>query len=161
MIYETGRVLERRGNTALVLCQSAQACPRCASGKGCGGALWGRLLGNRLHRVSAHTTVPGVAAGDSVLIGLDESALVKAAACLYGLPLLVMLTASILAHIVAPDSELSTVLWAAVGLCAGILLARAVSRRAGHHAGYRPVVIRRLHHGESQVGAYSGTSGGQ
>ena len=55
MITETGRVLQVEGEWALVACRRQVECARCAAGRGCGGGVLGKLLGDRLHHVRAAT----------------------------------------------------------------------------------------------------------
>jgi sigma-E factor negative regulatory protein RseC len=91
LITETGRVLEVEGEWAWVECRRQVECARCAEGRGCGGGLLGRLLGDRLHKVRAARGSVAVAPGDQVLIGLGEEVVLRAAAAVYLVPLLLAL----------------------------------------------------------------------
>jgi glycosyltransferase involved in cell wall biosynthesis len=76
---------------AWVACQRQVECQRCAEGRGCGGGVLGRLLGDRLHKIRAATGSVAVAPGDQVLIGLGEDVVLRAAAAVYLVPLLLAL----------------------------------------------------------------------
>ena len=79
MLLETGRVEVVQEQFAWVACAARSDCQRCREGKGCGGGLLGRLLGDRLHRVRACHDGRALQTGDRVELGLAETALVRGA----------------------------------------------------------------------------------
>lgn len=142
MITETGRVLEVDGEWAWVACRRQVECARCAEGRGCGGGVLGKLLGDRLHKLRAATGSVAVAPGDMVLIGLGEDAIMRAAAAVYLVPLLSALAGGAAAAGLAGGGELAAIAGAAAGLWAGFLWARAYSRRHAASAALQPVILR-------------------
>lgn len=144
MITETGQVLEVGSGHAWVACRRQVDCARCAQGRGCGGGLLGRLLGDRLHKVRAATRDLPVSPGDRVLIGLDEDAVLRAAAAVYLVPLLGALGGGVAGAAVVPGSEPAAIAAAAAGLLAGLGWARGYSRRHETDARFHPVVLERL-----------------
>lgn len=143
MITETGHVLETDGGHAWVACRRQLECARCAEGKGCGGGVIGKMLGDRLHRVRAATGGLAVSPGDRVLIGLDEDAVMRAAFVVYLVPLVGAIGAGALAWGLL-DSDLTAALGAVAGLVAGLAWARGYSRRHEHDARFQPVILERV-----------------
>lgn len=147
MITETGRVLEVKGAWAWVACRRQVECQRCADGRGCGGGVLGRLLGDRLHRVRAATGSVEVAPGDQVLIGLEEDAVMRAAAVVYLVPLLAALAGGALAVSLAGGGDLVAIAGAVAGLMLGVRWARVYSRRHEADALFQPVILKRTEDG--------------
>jgi len=141
LITETGRVLQVEGEWALVACRRQVECARCAEGRGCGGGVLGKLLGDRLHQVRAATGAVPVATGDRVLIGLSEDAVLRAAAAVYLVPLLAALAGAVGLGLVLPGGELGAVAGAALGLLLGLRWARTYGERHGADATLQPVVL--------------------
>ncbi|MGD8977722.1 MAG: SoxR reducing system RseC family protein [Gammaproteobacteria bacterium] len=142
MIIETARVLRVTGAVAWVSCESHAGCQRCAEGRGCGGGVLGRLLGERLREVRVDTAGYRLAPGDRVSIGLSETALLQSSLVMYLVPLLTMLAAALIADLLAPLPwrELASVIAAVPGLLAGLALAREFGRRHGR-SGFGPRVV--------------------
>jgi sigma-E factor negative regulatory protein RseC len=143
LITETGRVLQVEGDWAWVACQRQVQCQRCAEGRGCGGGVLGRLLGDRLHKIRAATGSVAVAPGDQVLIGLGEDVVLRAAAAVYLVPLLLALAGGAAAAGLAGGGDLAAIAGAAAGLLLGLRWARAYSRRNAANASLQPVILRR------------------
>lgn len=136
-------MLEVEGEWAWVACQRQVECQRCAEGRGCGGGVLGRLLGDRLHKVRAATGSVAVAPGDQVLIGLGEDAVLRAAAAVYLVPLLLALAGGVAAAALAGGGDLAAIIGAAAGLLLGLRWARGYSRRNAASAALQPVILRR------------------
>jgi sigma-E factor negative regulatory protein RseC len=143
LITETGRVLEVDGEWAWIACRRQIECARCAEGRGCGGGVLGKLLGDRLHRVRATTGNLQIAAGDLVTIGLAEHAILQAAAVVYLAPLLAALAGGAIAVAVTDGGDLAAIAGAIGGLLGGLAWARRYSRRHEADAAFQPVVLRR------------------
>jgi sigma-E factor negative regulatory protein RseC len=143
LITETGRVLEVEGDWAWVACRRQVECARCAEGRGCGGGVLGRLLGDRLHKVRAATGTVTVAAGDQVLIGLGEEVVLRAAAAVYLVPLVLALAGAVAATALVDGGDLAAFAGAAAGLLLGLRWARGYSRRHAADASLQPVILRR------------------
>jgi len=142
LITESGRIVRREGAVAWVEASSRRDCPRCAEGKGCGGGLLGRWLGKRLHLVQAADPAFHPE-GSWVELGLEDSALLKAALGLYLPPLLGLVAGSSLAHAMGL-SEWLLILAGVAGFALGLLAARRLSRGLGDRPAFLPRVIRRL-----------------
>jgi sigma-E factor negative regulatory protein RseC len=143
LITETGRVLEVEGDWAWVACRRQVECARCAEGRGCGGGVLGRLLGDRLHKIRAATGSVAVSPGDQVVIGLGEDVVLRAAAVVYLVPLLLALAGGAAATVLAGGGDFAALVGAAVGLALGLRWARAFGRRNAADSALHPVILRR------------------
>lgn len=141
MITETATVLEVHADHALVRCHRQADCQRCAEGRGCGGGVMSRLLGERLHAVRAATDGLDLRPGDEVRIGLEEQGLVQASAAVYLLPLLAALAAAAAASRWVGEGDAVAVLGAAAGFATGLAWARRFGRRRRADGRFRPRVL--------------------
>ena len=102
----------------------------------------GKLLGDRLHKVRAATGAVPVEPGDQVIIGLGEDAVMRAAAAVYLVPLLLALAGGVAAAMLAGGGDLAAVAGAAAGLVLGLGWARGYSRRHAADPSLQPVILR-------------------
>ncbi|MBT8140987.1 MAG: SoxR reducing system RseC family protein, partial [Gammaproteobacteria bacterium] len=88
MIIEQGIVKFIDSSRVTVECRSRLDCIRCAQGKGCGGGILSRWLGNRQFQIKAYYDSGQVRPqiGQVVSVGFPASRLVHLAAIMYGLP---------------------------------------------------------------------------
>ena len=110
------------GVRAIVSVDVAVACPRCAAGKGCGAGL---LTGSGADRQVEATVRSGldIAENDVVEISLAPDNLLRAAAIVYGLPMLGAVAAASIAYVFSLGDAA-----AAVAALSGLGLGLAVSR---------------------------------
>lgn len=127
MLTEAAIVTHRHGKRVELELQRGSACGSCELSQGCGTGALGRLLGRR-SQVLFIETEQDLEAGDEVLLALSESALVKASMTLYGLPLLGMVLAGLLADSVSA-AEWLVVIAAVAGFYAGYRIAAYLTNR--------------------------------
>jgi sigma-E factor negative regulatory protein RseC len=145
VIVEPATVLRVTDEAAWVSCHAQTGCRRCAEGRGCGGDVLGRLLGDRLREVRVRTGDLALCQGDEVLIGVDERTLLGASFVMYLLPLLAMLAGGLCAAGLWPASgEPGVMLGAGGGFVAGLACARRYGRSRRADARFEPRVIARL-----------------
>jgi sigma-E factor negative regulatory protein RseC len=135
MIEEQGRVIHSAAGRAEVQVTRRSACGQCGAA-GCAGATLAGLFKAR-PLVLAVDDPLGTAPGDAVVLGLDEGALVRAAALAYLLPLAALMLAALAAGALGLGDG-ATLLAALTGLGAGVPLTRALGR-----GGCRPMLLRR------------------
>lgn len=116
MITDTAVVTRCDDGQVEVKLQRESACGNCELSQGCGTGALGRLLGNR-SRALLIPTEKNLKPGDRLLLGLSEAALVKASLTVYGLPLLAMVVAGLLAALFGWAD-----IWVASSSIAGFLL---------------------------------------
>lgn len=143
MIVEVGRIVRAVRDRAWVEAGSRENCARCAEGRGCGGGLLGRWLGNRLHLVEARNP-RHYPEGSWVELALPDRAVLVGALMVYVPPLMGMLLGAVITAVVLGLPELAVVLGAVFGLFAGGLFSRLLGRRAGPAGWATPNVVRLL-----------------
>ena len=145
----TGRVLSLVDNAdgarAIVDIEVAAACPRCAAGKGCGAGLISGSGSNRQVEASIGAGLH-VAENDLVEIALAPDNLLRAAAIVYGLPMLGAVAAAALAYALSLGDAAAAVA-ALAGLSAGFAIGRWRLRRTSCLRRFVPSVQRRLDSG--------------
>lgn len=145
MILARGRIVEVTGTHARVARPAAEACERCAAGQGCGGGLFARLIGSRVHEVRALVGADGVTPGDEVIVGLPESGLLAGAAAVYVVPLAGLLLGAVLAGVLlGVSSDLGVLAAGFAGFGAGLLWLLRYSRRAAADPRFEPRIIERI-----------------
>ena len=135
-----GTIVALCGGLATVRVDERFGCPRCAEGRGCGAGILARG-GPRTVEVNLP---PGVSfhIGDSVRLSLEPRRLLHAAWLIYGVPLLSLLTAALLAAYVLPGgaSDAGALALTAAGLVGGGWWARRRLHRAGCAARFVPTL---------------------
>lgn len=148
MIEKTALVLTVADGRAEVETQRASACGACSTQASCGagGSLLTELFGNRPTRLWVLNSIQAQP-GEHVVVGLPERSLSRAAALLYGLPVIGLILGALagqgLSQGGATEQELAAALGGLLGLIAGFLGARRVALgdlRAGLH---QAVILRR------------------
>ncbi len=95
------------------------ACGLCGQTRGCGNSLWGRLFAHKSGNFVAQNPIDA-RVGDGVIVGIDESAVMKGALLLYMLPLITMFfVAMVVSFFVA--SAAIVLLASGLGLALGLL----------------------------------------
>ncbi|MGH8494899.1 MAG: SoxR reducing system RseC family protein [Gammaproteobacteria bacterium] len=145
MILERGRVVRVAGQHAWVARAGIAACERCAAGNGCGGGIFARLVGRRQYEVRARNAVVGVTAGDEVMIGLPERALLAGAFAVYIVPLIGLLAGAVLGGaLFGPAGDGGVIVIGAAGFLAGVFWLRRYAGRAAMDPRFEPRVVERL-----------------
>ncbi|TSA50414.1 MAG: Fis family transcriptional regulator [Nitrosomonadales bacterium] len=144
MIEEQAVVIRVDQDQAYLEIVRRSPCGLCGQTRGCGISLWGRLFG---HRQSMFQASNGIAAraGDNVVVGVEEKALLASSLAVYGMPLLALLAGTALGTGLAPAAaarDLYSVLGAVAGLLLGLLWLKGHAAGRGMDARYRPVILR-------------------
>lgn len=116
------------------------ACGLCGQTRGCGNSIWGKLFAHRSTAFKASNTI-GATVGQSVIVGIQERALLWSALLLYVLPLVTMLIASIL-MMQWQDSNGMTMLAAIAGLVLGLVWVKGFTASNQYFLMQQPVVLR-------------------
>ncbi|MGD2136993.1 MAG: SoxR reducing system RseC family protein [Gammaproteobacteria bacterium] len=146
MIEEPGQVVGIEGEYAWVEAVRATSCSSCSAHQGCGTATLARVLGNRQVRLRVLNRIDA-RIGDSVVIGIPESGLLRGSVAVYAAPLLGLFAGALAGHLlggglVADGSDLAAVAGAAAGFAAGLVWLRRFSRRIAVDTAFQPVVLR-------------------
>jgi positive regulator of sigma E activity len=137
-----GTVIDVRGGQAVIECRADTAgCSLCRGGRGC---TWQRIVGKQSLLVPATQVAVTLQQGDQVTLEVDDGRLLAAAARLYLPPLAGLLLGPALLRAAQLDNGAASLVAAAGGLLAGLLVAR-------RWAGQAPAVKVSLRH-TAQVG---------
>jgi sigma-E factor negative regulatory protein RseC len=104
------------------------ACGLCGKTSGCGNAIWGKIFAHKSTSFKAQNNI-NATVGQGVIIGIDESAIMKGALLLYVVPLVTMFIGTILVSQLY-DSEIAEIIGAVLGLVLGFFWVK------GHVAGH-------------------------
>ncbi len=150
MIEETGQIVEADERYAWVEAASSNSCSHCAANQACGTASlqkWFKRKPNRLRVINNHD----VKAGERVVVGIPEQALVKGSFLIYMLPLLCLIGAAIAGAYL--DNALGwghrdavSMLFGLAGLIGSFrVLQKYYINKAERQSQYQPVILRRIH----------------
>jgi len=134
--------LDNRFNesTATLEIERKTACGLCGQTRGCGNSIWGKLFAHQSTAFKAQNNI-NAKIGDSVIVGINEKALVKSALLLYILPLATMLIGAILATQLR-DTNGYAMLGALTGLVLGLLWVKGHTMSNSYFRLQQPVILR-------------------
>lgn len=149
MIEEHAIVVGLEKDVAMLEVLRRTPCGLCGQTRGCGVSLWGRLFGHKPNIFKALNQINAVV-GDSVVVGIEEHALLVSALVVYGVPLLSMLLGALLAGAIFGNEvvhevnhvDRNTMIGAIVGLVIGLLWVKGHTAGRSLGKGYRPVILR-------------------
>ena len=127
-------------NTATLEIERKTACGICGQTRGCGNSIWGKLFAHQSTAFKAQNRI-NAKVGDSVIVGINEKALLKSAMLLYMLPLATMLIGAILAK-QFNTTELVAMLGAVAGLVLGLLWVKGHTMSSSYFKLQQPVILR-------------------
>lgn len=119
MIEEYAIVTKCSGTQATLEIERRTACGLCGQKRGCGNATWGKLLGHDSRDFTAENQV-NAQVGDSVVVGIDEQAVLNSAFFLYVVPLIGLLIGTFAADYLFKN-QFYVILGAVFGLLLGFL----------------------------------------
>lgn len=144
MIEETALVVETEDGFAWLEAQRKTACGQCAVQKGCGTGVLSKVVGKRITRIKALNEVQAQV-GESVIVGLSESSLLKSAFVNYLVPLFLMFAGALIARFVfGPVAEPFIVIGALAGLAFSLWVIRKFADHVKHDQRYQPIVLRKV-----------------
>lgn len=148
MIEERAQVTAVDPPYALVVTQRTSSCGSC-SAKGCGTGALSQLFAARSQELRVLNPI-GARAGEQVLLGLEEGALLRGSLAVYIVPLLAMIAGGAFGEAMAPslaltqNSEYLSLPAACTGLVAGFLWVRRFGRRMMNDPRFMAVILRRV-----------------
>lgn len=143
MIEEKAIVSRTDGADVWVRAVGPESCERCAQGRGCGGGVLGRLISRRRPEVRVRGTLDGLRDGDAVIVGVEESVVMRASLWAYMVPLAGMFLAGAFAQLVLEAHDILVAAFGVAGLAGGFALTHLAGRRAAGSLSYQPMLLRR------------------
>ncbi len=148
MIEETAIVVKCEGEFAWVEAQRKSACGQCGVNKACGtgtiAKIWSRKTTQMkaINKAQAHE-------GETVLIGLQESALVQGSLIIYLLPIVSLVLFAIFGEQMAEQwqlasAEATSIVFGIIGFVLAGILIKIFSRHIQSDVRYQPVILKRL-----------------
>jgi sigma-E factor negative regulatory protein RseC len=116
------------------------ACGLCGQTRGCGNSIWGKLFAHQSTAFKAQNRI-NAKVGESVIVGINEKALLKSALLLYILPLATLFIGAILATQLS-DSNGAAMLGAAAGLVIGLLWVKGHTMSNSYFRLQQPEILR-------------------
>lgn len=147
MVEQEARVIAVEGDQLVLEAETKSSCQACEVKSGCGTSVLSRWVGKKFTRFHATNTVDA-RAGDQVVVGLSETALVRGSLSIYLLPLLGMIIVALAADILMPTDigarDLILALSGFAGFGAVLVLCRSylANDRLKHEL--TPVVLRKI-----------------
>ena len=155
MIEESGLVVAVRGDLAEVESQRRSACGTCTVNGACGTSLLDRFFGRKQLILTVRNPI-GAEPGDSVVLGVPESAMLEASFAAYVVPLLTMFLGGMggahAAVLVSPEHVQGlSVLGGGTGLAVGLWWLAGFGKRRVEDERYQPIILRRASGGQAEV----------
>jgi sigma-E factor negative regulatory protein RseC len=146
MIEETATVVDVQDDYAIVATAQRAACGSCDSSGSCSTSVLSGLFKRRQNQLTVLNPIHAQP-GEQVIIGLQETALIKASFMAYLLPLLCMMFAAIAVQQLTEyykllGGELPIVVGGLLGLFAGLFLFKRITVRKRSDPAYQAVILR-------------------
>jgi len=126
MIEEQAVVIKASKDRVTLEVVRSQPCGLCGQVRGCGNSIWGKIFSHQSGHIETRNNL-NAKLGDAVILGIDETLMLKSSLMLYGVPLLAMFLGMIIAHGFAKELvELYTLIGAVTGLFLGVVVIKRV-----------------------------------
>lgn len=127
MIEEQAVITAKSDTQVTFEVERQKPCGICGQTKGCGNAMWGKLLGHQQLSVKAENKIDANV-GDHVIVGVEEKVILNAAFYLYVVPLLGLFLGASVMHLIF-GQELFVIAGAVIGLWVGFVVVKQFSNR--------------------------------
>ena len=122
MIEEQAVVIKASKERVTLEVVRTKPCGLCGQVRGCGNSIWGKIFSHQSGHIETRNDL-NAKLGDIVILGIDETLMLKSSLMLYGVPLLLMFLGMLLANSFAKEMvELYTLIGAVTGLFLGIVM---------------------------------------
>ena len=143
MVEQEAKVIKVEGDQLFLQAETQSSCNACEVKSGCGTSVLSKWVGRKFTHFQAKNTV-NARAGDQVVVGLSESALVSGSLVIYFLPLLGMFIFALMADILLQASDLMVAVSAFVGFAVALLICRNALSKDRLKDQLSPVVLRKV-----------------
>jgi len=143
MIEESGRVIAVKGDEVWIETIRTSSCSACSARSGCGQGLLAKVKDGTRSHIQLRTDLK-LAVDDEVILGLPEQAFIRSSFLAYGLPMLMLIAAVLLAERVFALTEPWIILSALLGLAGGFVVVRLISQLSAARGDFQPVIIRAI-----------------
>ena len=132
--------LDNVSSNATLEIERKNACGLCGQTRGCGNSIWGKLFAHQSSAFKAQNRI-NAKVGDSVIVGINEQALLKSAMLLYIVPLVTLFIGAILMQQLFKTNAYA-MLGALLGLVLGLLWVKGHTMSSRYFKLQQPVILR-------------------
>jgi sigma-E factor negative regulatory protein RseC len=126
MIEEEAIVIKASKENVTLEVVRSKPCGLCGQVRGCGNSIWGKIFSHRTGYIETRNHL-NAKLGDVVILGIDETLMLKSSLMLYGVPLMLMFLGMVTANTFAKETtELYVLLGAVMGLFLGVVLIKRI-----------------------------------
>jgi len=152
MIEQQGQVVRVIGDIVSVRMGASAGCPACDAGKGCGAGIFGRLLNRKPVTLDLLNDLDS-SPGQTVVVGLPESLLLRLVSRLYLLPLLAGLAGAAIGHYLAYRAGAGAAMADGATLLGGIMAGAGVLVRNKYRENESPgkIAVHLLRHADQSL----------
>ena len=145
MIEEQAIVVDIHDDNASLEIVRRSACTLCGQTRGCGVSMLGRLFGHNRNIFRAKNHI-NAKAGDTVIVGIEDQALLMSSVIVYGVPLAGLIAGAVLASVIGADTpalaDRNAALSAIAGLSLGLLWVKLYAAGKSVSRRFQPVILR-------------------
>ena len=126
MIEEEAIVIKASKENVILEVVRSKPCGLCGQVRGCGNSIWGKIFSHRTGYIETRNHL-NAKLGDVVILGIDETLMLKSSLMLYGVPLMLMFLGMVMGNTFAKETtELYVLLGAVMGLFLGVVLIKRI-----------------------------------
>ena len=126
MIEEQAVVIKASKERVTLEVVRDKPCGLCGQVRGCGNSIWGKIFSHQSGHIETRNDL-NAKLGDVVILGIDETLMLKSSLMLYGVPLLSMFLCMVIVNSFAKEMvELYTLIGAVTGLFLGVVMIKRV-----------------------------------
>ena len=126
MIEEEAIVIKASKENVTLAVVRSKPCGLCGQVRGCGNSIWGKIFSHRSGHIETRNNL-NAKLGDVVVLGIDETLMLKSSLMLYGVPLFTMFLGMVIAHsFVKEMAELYALMGAVTGLFLGVVVIKRI-----------------------------------
>ncbi len=126
MIEEEAIVIKASKENVTLEVVRSKPCGLCGQVRGCGNSIWGKIFSHRTGYIETRNHL-NAKLGDVVILGIDETLMLKSSLMLYGVPLMLMFLGMVMGNTFAKETtELYVLLGAVMGLFLGVVLIKRI-----------------------------------
>ena len=126
MIEEQAVVIKASKERVTLEVVRDKPCGLCGQVRGCGNSIWGKIFSHQSGHIETRNDL-NAKLGDVVILGIDETLMLKSSLMLYGVPLLSMFLCMVIANSFAKEMvEIYTLIGAVTGLFLGVVMIKRV-----------------------------------
>jgi sigma-E factor negative regulatory protein RseC len=126
MVEEEAVVIKASKENVTLEVVRSKPCGLCGQVRGCGNSIWSKIFSHRSGHIKTRNHL-NAKQGDIVILGIDETLMLKSALMLYGVPILFMFLGMVMANsFVKETKEFFSLIGAVTGLFLGIAVIKRI-----------------------------------